>query len=257
MELKSLIVGIFISVALFAVKSGVGIHYVLVSEPKINRLRKALFIMISIFLYSALFGAGFLIIRDSNMAAWYDRAVLILKSGMLIHVVIAAMMFIWGMILLKNNKKTIKKSNAWLIMVIPCPLCGFVILFTMGTIMAVFPDSAFFAVFHLFAGFMAIKLATIGGMGIFDRRFNIKPDFVLGWLMLAIAAYFILSVTVIPQFSGMDKIYRIARSHPLVQNTANINQLFILLIILSCSVAAGFNAFNSKRKFTKWILGLF
>ena len=61
MELKSLIIGIFISVALFAVKSGVGVHYVLVSEPKTNRLRKALFIMISVFLYSALFGAGFLI----------------------------------------------------------------------------------------------------------------------------------------------------------------------------------------------------
>lgn len=257
MELKSLIMGIFISVAVFAIKSGAGMHYYLVSEREKGWLRKTGFLIICGFAYATIFLTAFIIVTQVDMAVFYSRAALVLKSGMMIHAAMAALMIVWGMILLKRDQEQTKKTGGWLIMVFPCPLCGFVIIFTTSILAVVYPESISLAASLLFLGFIGIKLLTISVLGITFTRFSMKPESFLGWFMLGTAAYFILTIIIIPQFGGMDKIYRLACSDGKEYSKSEIWEFFILFIILSCSVVAGYKTFTSKRRFTQWILGLY
>lgn len=254
MELKTLVLGILISMAWFAVKSGVGIHYFMASEKRMGRFKKLLFALAGVLMYTGLFASGFFIAGHMNTALWYDRAAVILKSGLTIHFVMAVVMGLWGTVLLKNRKKS--KTRAWLIMVLPCPMCALVILFTMAALSAVFPQTALFAALMISGAFVLIQTIAIGLSAAAVRKYSIKPDVILGWIMLGIAAYFLISIMVIPQFRGIDRIFTIASAGNTVTHTNYAAEHLMLVIFISCAFAAGIKAFNSKRRYIKWLLGL-
>jgi predicted transporter len=166
----------------------------------------------------------------------------------------AAGLVTWGIILLKRKEQiSAPTSYGWLALIIPCPVCLTVIFLSVAFLVAYFPDAGYLAVIGAYAVFMGIALFTIGGMTLWGIKSNSTPEADMGAAMLIIAAYFLLSVIIMPQFGEMDTIYRIA-AYQGEKQTIKIGELSLLYAIMAVLFAAGFlkMMLKSKRRF-KWV----
>jgi predicted transporter len=123
----------------------------------------------------------------------------------------AGMLMVWGVILLKRESSNSKKSKGWLMLAVPCPVCLVVIFFSAGFLITCFPDTPKTAVLILYLVFILINLITIAILTRLQHKRKAEPEFLLGAIMLFIAVYFFVSVTVMPQFADIDTIYRMAK----------------------------------------------
>jgi len=243
MELKSLIIGLIFTIGIFAFKSGVGLHYFLSRERKLKL--QLLFFLIYCAVYLFIFMLSSLILQKMNIVEHFEDIQTFLKSGMFIHMLMACLLLIWGVILVKRQKSEKHITHAWLLMVIPCPVCITVIFFSAGFLIAFFPDSGNLAVLCAYAGFIVINIAAMLIMSFWKALSDSTPEAILGSLMLMISVYFILSVIIMPQFSDLDKIYRLA-TYKSEQNQINADQFILYLLIIISSILFGF--YLMKRK---------
>jgi len=243
MELKSLIIGLIFTIGIFAFKSGVGLHYFLSRERKLKL--QLLFFLIYCAVYLFIFMLSSLILQKMNIVEHFEDIQTFLKSGMFIHMLMACLLLIWGVILVKRQKSEKHITHAWLLMVIPCPVCITVIFFAVGFLVAFFPDSGNLAVLCAYAGFIVINIAAMLIMSFWKALSDSTPEAILGSLMLMISVYFILSVIIMPQFSDLDKIYRLA-TYKSEQNLINADQFILYLLIIISSILFGF--YLMKRK---------
>lgn len=207
MELKSLILGIVLAVSIFAVKSGIGMVY-LVAHVK-DRKRRTWVILGSAVSYGLLFVAAFFLLRWLNRVALFPLFNKILKYGMPLHFALAFGMLVWAVYLLKRDP-TPTTSKAYLTLVVPCPVCMTVILLITGFVLAYFPKNGGIALAGVYVIYLVIQFATMGIFAVWQRAGDGDPDRMLGWGMLLIAGYFILTVLIAPQMGDLSKIYRIA-----------------------------------------------
>ena len=243
MELKSLIIGLIFTIGIFAFKSGVGLHYFLSQERKLKL--KLLFFLIYSAVYLFIFMLSSLILQKMSIIKHFEDIQTFLKSGMFIHMLMACLLLTWGVILIKRQKSEKHITRAWLLMVIPCPVCITVIFFSAGFLVAFFPDSGNLAVLCAYAGFIVINIAAMIIMSFWKALSDSTPEAILGSLMLMISVYFILSVIIMPQFSDLDKIYRLA-TYKSEQNLINTDQFILYLLIIISSILFGF--YLMKRK---------
>jgi predicted transporter len=209
MEIKSLLLGIIFSIGIFAVKCGVGLHY------RISRMRPGQRRWPVPAAFAGIYLLVFLIVELAlirmDLTAHLDRLLAFVKTGMLIHLVMAALLIVWGLHLLRARPAVdADPSRGWLLLVLPCPVCATVIFLSLAFLAAGFPGCSLQAAAGLYAGFLLISLVTMGAMAIGGRAQTARPETRLGAAMLLIAVYFLLSVTVIPQFAEVDKIYRLS-----------------------------------------------
>jgi len=208
MACKSLILGIIFSVGIFAVKSGVGLHYYL-SKTETGKSKTA-----TLTIYAASYLALFLvsggILSRIDIIRHMEIVQAFIRSGMVVHLIIAGCLSLWGIRLLRQNRDADRASRGWLMLVVPCPVCAIVIFCSLGFLTACFPDSMLAATLLLFLVFLMINGFTVLVLTGGTRHHNRPPELVLGSAMLLIAVYFLLSVTVMPQFADADKIYRMA-----------------------------------------------
>ncbi|MCG8616775.1 MAG: DUF2162 domain-containing protein [Desulfobacterales bacterium] len=221
MELKTLVLGIFMSTAAFALKSGGGLAYLFIKSPGgLKRLKLSLLFALG---YGLVFGGAALLIHHIDLTAHLDLLQAFFKSGMTIHFVLAGLLLVWGIGLLRKDHGTgEKRSRTWMALVIPCPVCFSVILLSMGFVTALYPDAPLVGL-TLYLGFISVSLIAAFG-GAWLARGNGAEGFAeqsLGALMLYLAVYFLLSVIVVPQFSDLDRIYRISLSDVPVSLTAD------------------------------------
>ena len=251
MELKSLFIGIIFSIGIFALKNGVGLHYIMMRKGvKIRNL-----VLFSLFglVYLLLFMVCSHILQHIDILAHFDRLQTFMKSGMLIHMLMAGGFIVWGLTLLKQARKSENPSYGWLALVIPCPVCITVVFLSSAFLMSYFPDSGQIAVFSAYLSFMGIVFLTVTGMSLWGIRSDSTPESDMGAAMLIIAAYFILSVIVMPQFGDVDKIYRIA-AYKGEKQTVSFLDLFKLYSIMAVLFTAGFLYMLKKiRRRVKWI----
>jgi predicted transporter len=243
MELKSLFLGIFFSMGIFAIKNGVGLHYFL-AKKMTQKAKIFLFFLYSLG-YLFIFFIAFYILRTINIVQYFDIAQKVLKSGMFIHILMAGLLFLWGIILLKRQKSDRRETYAWLYMVVPCPVCITVILFSVGFLIAYFPNHDHKAILCAYFGFIVINLLTLFVMKCWRSKSNHTPKSILGSAMLMISIYFFLSVIIMPRFGDLDKIYRLASYQGELQAT-NMIQLLLFLCIIPCLILMGF--FSMRRK---------
>jgi predicted transporter len=215
MVMKSLILGVLFSVGLFAVKSGVGLSYCLAGNGRLRN--KVGSVLLFSFTYLLVFSTVVYILQQIDFTAHLDTVQQFLQSGMLVHLVIAALMIVWGILLLKrdcgaheNINKKYKKSKSWLILAMPCPVCFTVILFSAAVVLAMYPDHFLRSGLIFYGVFMVISLFTPVLVHLFGKKALSSPDSFLGGAMLLIAVYFFLSATIMPQFAELDQIYRMA-----------------------------------------------
>lgn len=210
---KSLIIGVLMSIGIFAVKSGAGIGYRLVRQPR--WVGKMVVLLLFAVAYAVLFGlvAGVLGVLDP--VRHLNAVQAFLQSGMLVHMVLAGVMMLWGVVLLKRAPAERTTSRGWLLLALPCPVCAAVILFSAAFLVSFFPDHLLRVISGLYGVFVLIGLLTAAAVGLYHhcgaRR---GPESFLGGVMLLVAAYFCLSVTVMPQFADLDKVYRLAGYGP-------------------------------------------
>jgi len=237
MELKSLILGLFLSIAAFALKSGGGLAVVFLQAE--DRTRQLLSTLVFMAGYGIVFAAAAQVLLKVDLAAHVDLLQEFFKSGMTLHFLLALLLAFWGINLLKDqreSKQTPKQiTRGWIPLVVPCPVCFTVILLSCSFVGALYPGQPMI-IFGLYAGFVVISL----GVALCFTRLVPNPAAVrpfLGSLMLFLAIYFVLSVIVIPQFADLDKIYRIS----FTENGFELSREKLFLIVLSISaVMTGF-----------------
>ncbi|GBC62546.1 hypothetical protein DENIS_3518 [Desulfonema ishimotonii] len=208
MACKSLILGIIFSIGIFAVKSGVGLQYFLSRTPS-ARAKTGAWLIFAL-TYLSVFGASGLILAKLDLMNHLTAIQAWIQSGMTIHLIMAGMLLLWGIRLLRQRDDVQTKSHGWLLLAIPCPVCATAIFLSLGFLTACYPDRPVMTAGLLFLVFLTINLATVWVMSAGTRTQDTPPEVVLGGAMLLIAVYFLLSVTVMPQFADADKIYRMS-----------------------------------------------
>ncbi|MCK5322493.1 MAG: hypothetical protein KAJ45_00055 [Desulfobulbaceae bacterium] len=208
MEIKSLILGLFFSMGVFAVKSGAGLHYLL--NRQTGTVRRLGLLAAFTAGYGLVFLAVALLLIRVNLLDYLETMQAFLKSGMFLHLLLAGLLSLWGVSLLKKGGTPHKKSRAWLALVLPCPVCFSVILFAAAFLLSLYPENRI--VFGLlFACYLAVSLLTaIILFGLSKGRANPEAD--LGRVMLFVSFYFLLTIIMVPQFGDLDKIYRLSCS---------------------------------------------
>ena len=251
MELKSLFIGIIFAIGIFALKNGVGLHYLMMRKG--GKIRNPVFFGLFGLVYLLLFMVCVRILQHIDMLAHLDRLQTFIKSGMLVHMLMAGGFVAWGLTLLRQGRKAKKPSYGWLALVIPCPVCITVVFLSSAFLMSYFSDSGQTAVFSAYLSFMGIVILTVTGMSLWGIKSDSTPEADMGAAMLIIATYFILSVIIMPQFGDVDKIYRIA-AYKGEKQTTNPQDLFGVYSIMGVLFVAGFLIMLRKvKRKIRWI----
>lgn len=207
MELKTLWLGLLISMGAFAVKTGLGWAYL---WGECNPNRKAVATLAVVGVYGLMFAGVYWLVTGVNLMVHYDILLPLWQGGVTLHWLVAGLLLLWGLLLLKSKPNNCAHSRGWLALVIPCPVCLSVVLMSAAGLALYFPDQAGQAVAGLFLAFLAVALVS-GLTTILGRKIsNDSPETTLGLVMVLMAAYFIISALVMPQFSDISKVYRLA-----------------------------------------------
>ncbi len=232
MIFKSLILGILFSIGIFAVKSGAGFSYVM--QRRKGRWRRTAAVMMFTGAYGAVFILAALILKHLDPVRHLPTLQTLLQSGMLIHIAMAALMMIWGWILLRRRRLETAGTRGWLILVSPCPVCATVILLSLALLRALLPDHFPWLVLGLYSAFMLLSLLTAWIVGLYQEARGQPSEPLLGAAMMLIAAWFLISATVIPQFADLDKVYRLAG----YRSGTQVKQAFSWVWMAMCVAAA-------------------
>lgn len=246
LELKSLLIGLAFAVGVFAMKTGAGLSYFLTRQRTTWQKIGVLFVIGAS--YFLLFLLSWYVCTRVDVVLYFNELRTLFQSGMTLHVVVAVGVFIWGFSLLRTRPKHGGHGSwGWLSLVIPCPVCGSVIFFTTGFLASLYPDDSLSAVLGAYALFAAIMLVTLSALTVVSRLALWSPEHILAFSMLFIASYFILSVLVVPHFSDLDKVYRVAAFHS-SQGSVDAKQLACVLLLAVIAISAGFLLQRMKQR---------
>jgi predicted transporter len=240
---KSLIMGVFFSIGIFAGKSGLGMAYLLGRTPSWRG--KALRLLAFVLLYALVFALAAWGLQALDPLVHLESIQAFLQSGMQVHLLMAGVMVLWGLLLLRKPHQHAATSRGWLLLTLPCPLCATVIALSIAFCLSLYPDHLPQVVGGLYLAFLAISLAVMALMLGLGRMTAQSAETLLGGAMILLGVYFLLSMAVLPQFTDVDKIYRLARYHtpgppqPLIT-------LLPLLVLTLFTFAAGFGLTHRK-----------
>lgn len=240
---KSLILGVLFSIGVFAGKSGIGLAYLLGRTPswkgKIVRL------LAFALLYGLVFGVAAWGLRVLDPLAHLESIQRFLQSGMQAHLLMAGVMIAWGLILLRKPPQYGRASRGWLLLTLPCPVCATVIVFSLAFALSLFPDHFAQTAGGLYLIFLVISLAMMGLMLGLGRMTAQSAEGLLGGAMILLGTYFLLSMAILPQFTDVDKIYRLARYQPPAQ-PQDLTILLPLAVLTLFTFLAGFGRTHQK-----------
>ncbi|WP_419655722.1 conserved uncharacterized protein, DUF2162 [Desulfosarcina variabilis str. Montpellier] len=244
---KSLILGVLFSIGIFAVKSGVGIAYVAGQK---KRAREILWVVLLYALaYGVVFGIAARFLPRIDPVRHLAAIQAFIGSGMIVHLALAAVMLVWGVVLLKGDKPSSVidsgRSRAWLILALPCPVCITVILISSAFLITCFPDHPKIIVFSLYLAFLVVGLASMVLVSRFQAWAMVSSEAFLGSAMLLVATYFLVSVTVMPQFGDLDKVYRLACC-PGEEPSTRLSHLMGMVAVAALTFGAGFGVTIKK-----------
>ena len=194
--IKTLIVGIIFTAGIFAIKSGIGLSYMLSKHKK-----KEVFSVF--FAYFVVFLVNFYLIKYVDFIKHFAIFEGILKKGMLIHLILAVGMFSWGLNVLLTEKKNTK---AYLLLTMPCPFCFLVILLSVGFLYKFLGEYKIIYTIYFYLGFAGLQLIT----AFLIRIFKFNPENFLGLSLIMMGLYFVITYIVAPVFSDIDRVFRIS-----------------------------------------------
>ena len=223
---KSLILGVLFSIGVFAGKSGIGLAYLLERTPSWQG--KALRLLGFALLYALVFALAAWGLRVLDPLAHLESIQRFLRSGMQAHLLMAGVMIVWGLALLRRPHRHGGSSRGWLLLALPCPICATVIVFSFAL-----------TAVGLYLGFLVISLVVMLLMLGLGRMTAQSAEHLLGGAMILLGAYFLLSMAILPQFTDVDKIYRLARYQP-PAHPEDLTTLLPLALLTLFTFLAGF-----------------
>ncbi len=221
MELKTLWLGLVVSMAVFAVKTGFGWACLWTEWPRGRRVAVSFCILAG---YAAMFSLTFLLASYFDLSAHYETLLPLWENGVVLHWITALVLCVWGVTLLKGPACSSGcgfvscRIGPAFAMIIPCPVCISVVLMSIAGLVLYFPEEALPAAVALFAVFVCI--AVSGGLLLvaYRKSSGEPPENTLGLLMLMTALYFMLSALLMPHVGEIERIYRLsANAHEVRQ----------------------------------------
>ncbi|MCD8351035.1 MAG: DUF2162 domain-containing protein [Planctomycetaceae bacterium] len=216
MELKTLLLGLIMATASFAVKTGLGWGYALSASRGWTKATASTAVVAG---YALFFAVIYLFVQRVDILANYASFAPLWENGTLLHWLMAFFLAIWAVVLLRgagcvaDNCSRPSPGKSWLALVIPCPVCLSVVVMAESALALYFPDRAAMAVAILFAAFMAVAGVSACCMLLGSGSDENRRD-ALGMAMLFIALYFALFALVSPQIGDAERIYAIASRRP-------------------------------------------
>ena len=202
--------GMFVSMASFSVKAGLGWGYLLSRRGGAGKIAVSMLLAV---VYALLFAAAGVV--APRFVGNYELFLPLWREGVTLHWAAALLILTWGVALLKSGaacRRDGHDSRAWLALVVPCPVCAGAVLASASCLALYFPEQAVPALAGLYAAFMVAAAVTAAAMsrspGAGEKR--APPEAALGTAMLLIAAYFMVSALVVPHFPEVRRVYRIA-----------------------------------------------
>ncbi len=208
---KAVFIGLVFSILAFAIKGGMGLAF----RPGFGDFRR-MRLMVPGYLaaYGVLFAAGAFIARSGFIHGHMDAFLKIAEAGVLLHVALAAGLLLWGIALLRRDKKEGGSTRAPWLLLVPCPVCLAVILATTAVLNAIFPEGGILPALGAYGLFASISLGTAASVTMISRLAkgvrDASPLHRLGTVMVLLAAYFITTLCVAPHVSAITSIYGIA-----------------------------------------------
>ncbi|MBM9614821.1 DUF2162 domain-containing protein [Desulfobulbus rhabdoformis] len=237
---KSLIMGVLFSIGIFAGKSGIGMAYLIGRKNNTSlkaKLTKVLAFSLFYALFFALIGLGLHVL---DPLAHFASIQSFLRSGMQVHLILAAVMVGWGLLLIRRpHEHNRAASRGWLLLTLPCPVCATVIIFSIAFCLSLFPDQFPQVVGGLYLAFLGISLVSMGIMLGIKSISKQSAESLLGSGMLLLGIYFLISMAVLPQFSDIDKIYRLAQYH-VATHQQSLTSLAPVVVLTLLTFTAGF-----------------
>ena len=228
MELKSLLLGLAFTVGIFAIKSGAGLSYLFEKHKGWTHIFK----ITTVFAlsYGLMFYLSWLIVVKIDFLFHLRALMTLFKGGMLVHFLIALLLLWWGARLLLRGPVQ-QPSRGWLLLVIPCPVC-FTVFLCSSALLENLSGGNVLAMAVLFAGYLFISGVTAAIL------YFLRPEHkehMLGSIMVLAALYFLLTVLIVPQFSDIERIYRLSGGRDLspIENSAYV------ITLLTASLAVG------------------
>ncbi|MDR2352440.1 MAG: DUF2162 domain-containing protein [Deltaproteobacteria bacterium] len=251
-ELKTLWLGLLISTLAFSVKTGLGWSYLWLKCPKGKRFPVTFSLIL---LYFVLFAGVYLLVNKVNILAHYEFLAPLWQSGVTLHWLVASLLFLWGLILLRTDNSSCacaeSPTRGWLALVIPCPVCLSVILMSLAGLVMYFPENALLASSLLYLAFLGVASGA-GFLMILSSHPKTEPlERSLGLIMILIAAYFMLTALVMPQFSSVQRIYRLASYSHENQIEFGFKTFLIFGSILLLGVGGFIYGIRNSRKLAK------
>lgn len=247
-EMKSLLLGSVPALAVFAVKTGAGVAYLLTQQRTV--VRKIAVPAVCGAGYCVLFLLSYCVCTRVDTIFYFNRLRTLFQSGMAIHIVVAAGMFVWGVFLLRRKHDHSGTSTwGWLPLVVPCPVCGAVVFLSTAFLVSFFPNDSLFVVIEAYGIFTAIMLLTIGALKVFFVSSDASPERALGFSMLFIASYFVFTVLLAPHVTDLHKVYRIA-AFDVSGGTVHTERLAGLAVFVVTALGAGFLAQRRRERNT-------
>ncbi|GAK51562.1 hypothetical protein U14_02807 [Candidatus Moduliflexus flocculans] len=243
MEVKSLLLGLCCTFGMFAVKNGVGMYYALACQRR--WAHRGICIAAYSSGYFALFMVSAYLLRRTDMLTYIETVQQILRSGMRLHILMAGMLLLWGWFLLTRPAETHDRTHGWLALALPCPVCLIVIGWSVAFLVKHIREGLYAAVAGVFAGFMLLTFISALLTHLWRSQSGYSLRTLLGAAMMAIAAYFLLSVLMLPQFAEMETVYRLASSRSTVQ-TAPIAHSAACILSMVGFAGLGFYWMNRK-----------
>lgn len=240
---ESLIMGVLFSISVFAGKSGIGLAYLLGRTP--SKKGKIARLLAFSLMYGLVFGLAAWGLRVLDPLEHLETIQGFLQSGMQAHLVMAGVMFAWGLALLRRPHQHGSTSRGWLLLTLPCPVCATVIVFSLAFGISLFPDQFGQVASGLYLAFLLISLMVMGFMLGLGKMTAQSAETLLGGAMVLLGAYFLLSMAILPQFADIDKIYRMAHYQAPGQQQ-ELSALLPLVVLTLFTFLAGFGCTHHK-----------
>jgi predicted transporter len=246
MESESIFLGLLFSLGVFALKGGAGLFYRIRRET--GSARKALIIGLYSLTYLILIAGSGVVVGKWDVMRHFDVFTLFLRSGYLIHMVIAVGLALWGVYLLKRDPGSMEHSHAWLGLTVPCPMCLILLFVSVSFLLSYFPDDTLRVLVTTYAAFLGLSLFSMIVLTLWTHVSGLRPATVLGIAMLTAAAYFLISACVMPLYQDLDRVYRLALRPENTEIQSVIKPVFALVLSILFFISGGvFKRFGMGR----------
>jgi Predicted transporter (DUF2162). len=224
-EMLGLFLGLMLSTGMFAVKAAVGGWHCLALHGE----RRPWLPIIFLVPYLILFEFAFWLLSSIGMDRLSEFSLRYFGLGVLLHLLMCVGLVIWGYRLLIREDTCKHGDRSWMLLAFPCPVCASAILLACVMAQLLYPTASGLLRHGLPLAFAVLYLGTFASLWAIRRFTGVTALHLAGWMMLLIAAYFVLLLMISPQWTQLDRIHALA-SHSIPPNL-NTARLWTILAI--------------------------